>query len=154
MPVTGSPRNYHQRFRFRVEIGGLTSAAFQSCSELSAEAATIEQWEGGTTLAEKRPGRITIPDITLERGATTDLELWNWFKEVSNLVSKSGLVIPEYERSFDIVQLDRDNSVLLRWRVYRAYPNKFVAGAWDNTADENVIQSVTLVAHWFEPIAA
>ena len=152
MAVTGTPRNYNKKFKFIVEIDGFASAKFQTCSELSAEAAVVEQWEGGSLLAEKQPGRITIPDLTLERGATQDYDLWNWFKTVTNLVQNGGEVLPEYERSFDIVQHDRDNTTKLRWRCYRAWPNKFVAGDWDNTADENVIEAVTLVVHNFDLI--
>lgn len=152
MAVTGAPRNYHKKHKFRIEVGGVTSAKFQSCSELSAEIATIEQWEGGSDLADKSPGRTTIPDITLMRGATTDLDLWNWFKLVSDMVANGGVVLPEYEKDLDIVALDRDNSTKMRWRTFRVWPNKFVAGDWDNTVDENVIESVTLVINRFAPV--
>ena len=152
MAVTGSPRNYHKRFKFIIEIDSVVSARFQTCSELTAEVATVEQWEGGSLLAEKQPGRITIPDITLERGATNDLDLWNWFRQVADLVRNGGAVLPEHERTLDIVQQERDNSTKIRWRGYRMWPNKFTAGAWDNNSDENLVESVGLVCHYFEPI--
>ena len=38
----------------------------------------------------------------------------------------------------------RQRATLRRWRLTGAWPVKFVAGEWDNNADENVIESVTL----------
>ena len=37
-----------------------------------------------------------------------------------------------------------------RWTLYGAWPTKFVAGEWDNSSDENVIESVTLTYDYFE----
>jgi hypothetical protein len=34
--------------------------------------------------------------------------------------------------------------------MVRAWPTKFVAGDWDNDADEIVMESVTLTYDWFE----
>jgi hypothetical protein len=34
--------------------------------------------------------------------------------------------------------------------VFFSWPVKFVAGDWDNEADENVIESVTLTYDFFE----
>jgi len=50
----------------------------------------------------------------------------------------------------DVVQQDRDGTTLRRWSLSRAWPVKFVAGDWDNEADENVIESVTLSYDFFE----
>jgi len=55
-----------------------------------------------------------------------------------------------YKRNLDIVQQDRDGTTLRRWSLSRAWPVKFVAGDWDNEADENVIESVTLTFDFFE----
>ena len=61
-------------------------------------------------------------------------------------ITSSGLGLTDvnYKRNIDIVQQDRDGSTLRRWSLSSAWPVKFVAGDWDNEADENVIESVTL----------
>lgn len=151
MPTkTGKTRSYHKKFKFIVEIDQFDSSQWQSCSELSAEIAKIEQWEGGTLTADTSPGRVTFSDATLNRGATSDEDCWNWFQEVADVASNSGLVDDEYKRSGDVVQQDRDNKSLRRWRLTLAWPTKFVAGDWDNNADENVMESLTLTYKWFE----
>ncbi len=101
-------------------------------------------------IPHKSPGRLTFADITLERGATKDKDLYDWFADVANTASGLGLVEPGYKRNMDIVQLDRDGSELRRWTVMNAWPTKFVAGDWDNSTDDNLVESVTLAYDFFE----
>ena len=150
MPVIGTPRTFHKKFKFIVEIDGVASAGFQKCSELSVEVANVQYSEGGALIPNKSPGRLTFADVTLERGATEDQDLFDWLTEVADASANAGLNEPEFKRNLDIVQQDRDGSELRRWRLHNAWPVKFVAGDWDNEADENVIESVTLTYDFFE----
>lgn len=150
MAVIGTPRTFHKKFKFLVEIDGVASAGFQKCSELSVEVANIQYFEGGALLPNKSPGRLTFADVTLERGATSDRDLLDWFSQVADAAANTGLNEPGFKRNLDIVQQDRDGSTLRRWSLTGAWPVKFVAGEWDNEADENVIESVTLTYDFFE----
>ncbi|HMA92362.1 MAG TPA: phage tail protein [Polyangiaceae bacterium] len=150
MTIIGKPRSFHKRFKFLVECDDVKSAAFQKCSELSVEVAKIEHYEGGVIIPNKSPGRLTFADVTLERGATSDEDLFKWFEDVARASSGIGLVDPDYKRNLDIVQQDRDGRTLRRWTLNGAWPTKFVAGEWDNESDENVIESVTLTYDYFE----
>jgi len=160
----GQPRSFHDKFKFIVEIDGIQSAGFNKMSELSVEAAKIEYSEGGALIPHKSPGRLTFTDVTLERGATEDLDMYAWFNDVANAASfgagavpagqGAGLPDPLYKRTLDVIQQDRDGTTLRRWRLYNAWPQKFVAGEWDNDSDEKVIEMVTLTYDFFEPIAA
>ena len=150
MAVIGTPRTFHKKFKYVVEIDGFTYAGFQKCSELSVEVANVQYFEGGSLIPNKSPGRLTFADVTLERGATRDHDLFDWFQDVA--ITSSGLGLPDvvYKRNLDIVQQDRDGVTLRRWTLVRAWPVKFVAGEWDNESDENVIESVTLTYDFFE----
>ena len=154
MPILGAPRTFQDKFKFLVEIVGFASAGFQKVSELSVEAAKIEYSEGGALIPNKSPGRLTFSDVTLERGATEDNDMYDWFSEVAQASIQAsvvpgagqgfGLIDPLFKRDIDIVQQDRDGSTLKRWRIFQAWPTKFVAGEWDNEADEKTIQMVSL----------
>lgn len=158
MPIIGQPRSYHKKFKFVVEIDGIQSTVatggtgFQKCSELSVEVAKVEYSEGGALIPDKSPGRLTYSDVTLERGATQSFEMYTWFKFVADGASNIGRKDDEYKRTMDIVQLDRDGNTLRRWRLYNAWPVKFVAGDWDNESDENLIEQVVLTYDFFELI--
>jgi phage tail-like protein len=150
MSIIGNPRSFHKKFKFVIEADDVKHAGFQKCSELSVEIANVQYYEGGSLIPNKSPGRMTFPDVTLERGATQDRDLFDWFQQVANLASGLGLNDIDYKRNLDIVQQDRDGSTLRRWSITNAWPVKFVAGEWDNEADENVIESVTLSFDYFE----
>ena len=150
MPIVGTPRSFHKKHQFLVEVPSFGRAGFSKCSEISVEAAVIKHYEGGSLIPNKSPGRLTFSDVTLERGATQDRDLFDWFQDVAITSSGLGLTDVNYKRNLDIVQQDRDGLTLRRWSLSRAWPVKFVAGEWDNESDENVIESVTLTYDFFE----
>lgn len=135
---------FHTRPKFRVEIQGFTIAAFRTCSELSMEFGKIQYREGGAIIPDQSPGLAVATDLTLERGITNTFEMFEWFTEVLFAGGGIGLPVTQIRRDLDIVQLERDDSVLLRWRLFNCWPMKFVGGEWDNEAEEVVIESITL----------
>jgi len=151
MTVTGTPRKFQKKFAFVVEIDRVGSPRFTKQSELSAEVAKVEQWEGGSLIPDKSPGRVTTTDVTWERGvADGDSDLYKWWLDVVRMSANKGLVTPLYKRQIDSVQLDRDTTPLRRWIIDGAWPTKFVAGDWDNEADENVVEAMTCTYDTFE----
>ena len=154
MTIRGNPRSYHKKFAFVIEVEGIGFTGFNKCSELEAEIAKIEQWEGGRLTPDKSPGRVTVSDLTLERGATLDTDLYAWWLDVVRMSANSGLTDDAYKRDAEVIQLDRDGSVVRRWSIAGAWPTKFVAGAWDNDADENVVEMLVLTLDTFDLIPA
>jgi phage tail-like protein len=153
--IIGTPRELYHKYKFRVEIDGITYAGFSKCSELKIEIAKVEHWEGGSLTANKSPGRVTFPDITLEQGATSDLELYQWVEQVANVsagVGGRGVSASKAKRNLEIIQLDREDNILQRWRVDGAWPSAAVVGEWDNSSDEAVITSLTLTHDGFRPM--
>ena len=148
--VLGQPRTFHKKFKFIIEIDEISVAGFQKCSALEAEVAIIQQSEGGVVIPNKSPGRVSFSDLTLERGAADDREMYDWWKQVVDAAANIGLDEPDFKRNLDIVQQARSGAELLRWRVLGAWPTKFVAGEWDNEADENVIQMTTITYDTFD----
>jgi phage tail-like protein len=148
--IIGKPRSFHQKHKFLVNIPSVGYAGFAKCSELSMEIAPSIHWEGGRIIAHKAPGRVSFPDVTLERGATRDRDLYNWALDVARASAGIGLVDNLYKRHCEIVQQDRDGTRLRAWAIYNAFPIKFVAGEWDADSDDVVIESVTLAFDYFD----
>lgn len=149
MTVIGQPRHFHSKFRFLVEIDGLGSAGFQSCSELKAEVAETEYYEGGVIIPFKEPARMKFSDLTIERAATKDQDLYNWFLSTANASLNGGMRSPLFKRNGSIAQLDRDNRTLRRWEIKEAWPKTFVGGAWDNTSDDFTMEQLVLSYSFF-----
>lgn len=154
MPVVGSPRVFEDKFKFIVEIDGVSHAGFSKCSALEIEIEKIEYREGGRLTAHKSPGLVNISDITLERGAVVDdADLYNVFVKVVDMASESGDVEDTFRFNFDVVVLDRDNSPLKRWRFTNCWINKFVGGEWDNSSSEKTIEMVTITVEKVKRVA-
>lgn len=154
MAIIGTPRKFFDRFSFIVDIDGVGSAAFTTATGLQAEAAVVEHSEGGVLTPFKSPGRVTFAPVVLTRGATSDIDLLNWFEEVLDAIANAGLAEPSFRRNADIVQTDRAGATLERWRLADAWPSIYTPGEWDNTADEKRIESVTLQHQGFRRVAA
>jgi phage tail-like protein len=150
MGILGRPRSFHKKWKFLVNIPGLGYFGFAKCGELSMEIATVSHWEGGRIIPHKSPGRVTFADVTLERGATQDRDLFDWATEVARVAAGVGLVDDAYKRHVEVVQQDRDGRRLRGWPLFNAFPVKFVAGEWDNDSDDVVIESLTLTYDYFD----
>ena len=77
------PTTPYSALNFRVELDGITVAAFSECSGLASEIDVIEYRsgsEGGSI--RKLPGLRKFANIVLKRGITTDRQLWDWYKTV------------------------------------------------------------------------
>ena len=142
--IIGQPRTLHTKHKFLVEIDGIGSAEFKSCSELAAEIAVIEYYAGGALTPDAIPGRIKVDYLTLERGATRDRDIFDWFQTVADMAKNSGLVDPSFKRNLEVVQLGLDGTSVRRWRVFEAWPIRFVAGSWDGDADEVTMETCKL----------
>jgi hypothetical protein len=125
MTVLGQPRVFHKKFKFRVECNGIGGLANGVAGFRSCSELSHE-----IAKVEYSEGGTLIPNKSPGRVTFSDITL---------------------ERG---ATQDRDNSILRRWRLNGAWPVKFVGGDWDNEADENVIESVTLTYDFYELVQA
>lgn len=150
MAILGTKKIIHQKASFIVEIPGLGGAAFQKCSELAKDIEQSSIREGGVLIPHKQPALVSYSDVSLERGMSGDKALYDWVEAVADAAQNSGLTEPEYKRTIDIVQIDRARRPRLRFRLYNAFPVKYVAGEWDNESSEFVIEKITLAYDYFK----
>src|SRR5215813_3547511 len=81
---------------FRVELDGITVAAFRECSGLGSELTVIEYRNGSDRGSPRKlPGLQKFPNITLKRGMTGDRQLWDWHKSAldGNVQRKNGAIV-------------------------------------------------------------
>lgn len=153
MAVIGTPRSFHNRFMFHVEIDGFVSACFHKCSALEGENKEITYWPGCTLIPDKSAGKVEFKDIDLERGVSTgDTDMYDWWLEVTNAGANTGGAGTSYKRNIEIVQKDRDGTELKRWAIYGAWPKQYVAGEFDASSDEKTIEKLKLAVDYFESI--
>ncbi len=74
-------------FHYGVEIQGVVKGYFTECSGLGSEHEVIEHKvidEKGREIIQKIPGRLKWQDITLKRGITDAMDIWDWRKKVED----------------------------------------------------------------------
>lgn len=106
-------------FNFLVVIDGVGQSSFSEVSGLAVEVTVIEYREGSDNVltVRKIPGLVKYTNITLKRGVTTDLSLWNWFsRAVQGQVQRTAVVIN---------LLDDQNQPVAKWSVREAWPCKY-----------------------------
>ena len=129
-------------FNFRVEIDGLTVAAFSECSGLSSETAVVEYREGGESRIRKLPGQTKFSNLTLRRGVTEDRTLWEWRQTVVN-----GKV---ERRNGSVVLLDTAHNEVARWNFFEAWPAKWEGPHLNARSSDVCIETLELAHEGFE----
>jgi phage tail-like protein len=112
-PLTG--------FTFRLEIEGKISGYFTEVSGLGSEHEVIDHKvvdDKGRETILKIPGRLKWGDISLKRGITDEMDIWEWRQKVVDGKLKDA------RTNCSIVMLDRDYEDVARWDFKNAWPSK------------------------------
>jgi hypothetical protein len=72
----------------------------------------------GHDVVQKVPGRLKWGDITLKRGITADMKLWEWRQQVIDGKLKDA------RSNCSIIMMDRNYEDLAHWDFVNAWPSK------------------------------
>lgn len=131
-------------FNFKVEINGVTTAAFKNVEGLDSETEVIEYQDGDDITLRKRPGRTKYSNITFKRGYVSTDELWNWRKTVmeGKVQRKDGSVI-----------LCNDNGEeVCRYNFFEAWPCKWKGFQLDGKGNDSAVEEIELAVERLERI--
>lgn len=124
---------------FLVDLGDGNAAAFSEVSGLSSWIEVTEYREGSDRESNRRkiPSLTKVADVTLKRGITGSLNLYQWFDQVRN--GDRGAV-----RTVTITLLSEDRTPVLTWRLLRARPVGYAAGPLDAGACDVAVEELVL----------
>lgn len=105
-----------QAGNFLVNIEGITASSFSEVSGLEAVIEVVDYRAGDLkeNTAQKLPGLNRYTSVTLKRGLTADLSLWNWIKS-----ALQGTLV---RTSVAIILLDQSDNPVLTWQLKNAWP--------------------------------
>jgi phage tail-like protein len=134
-------KNPYSAFNFIVEINGAQVAAFQEITGLDSENTPIEYREGADKLnsVRKLPGMEKYSNVTLKRGITGSLELWNWRKEVRD----GGTAFPPIRDVVIQLQSEKHESIY-KWKLTNAWCAKLTGPQLNAKANEVAIETMEL----------
>ena len=136
-------------YHFHVEIDGITQAQFRECGGLGSESQVVEYKEAvkGVTVIRKQPGAIKWSDITLKRGVSDVMELWQWRKQV-----EQGKV-DESRKNGSIVLYDQANKEIARWNFKDGWPSKLSGPQVKADGNEVAIEELTITHEGMERVS-
>jgi phage tail-like protein len=136
-------------YHFHVEIDGITQAQFRECGGLGSESQVVEYKEAvkGVTVIRKQPGAIKWSDITLKRGVSDIMELWQWRKQV-----EQGKV-DEARKNGSVVLYDQANKEIARWNFKDGWPSKLSGPQVKADGNEVAIEELTITHEGMERVS-
>jgi phage tail-like protein len=129
-------------FQFSLDFGGTVTGYFTEVSGVGSENEIIEHKvvDGtGHESIQKIPGRLKWTDISLKRGITDNLQIWDWRQMVVDGSLKSA------RKNATITMYDRDYKPAAKWDLINAWPSKVTGPSFKSDSNEYGIEEVTLV---------
>lgn len=129
-------------FQFAIEVGGKITGYFTEVSGIGSEHDTIEHKvvnDKGQEITQIIPGRLKWTEITLKRGITDNLEMWEWRSNVEQGRMEKA------RANCSIIMFDRDYKPAARWDFERAWPKKITGPNVKTDSNEFGIEEMVLV---------
>lgn len=138
-------------FKFGLEIEGKLGGYFATVSGIGSESEVIDQKivnpESGETIMRKLPGRLTWTDITLRRGVTSNIDVWDWRQSV--VEGK----VEDARTNCSIVAYNQANEEIARWNFENAWPSKVTGPEMDAAGQDYMVEEMTIVHEGMERVA-
>jgi phage tail-like protein len=137
MPQPGQQPVLYRSFQFLVEIDGVTNAHFQEVGGLDATIDTVEYREGGDLLGTRKfPGQTKHSNLSLKRGYTDDTQLYKWFEDTMTGRTE------KIRKNISVIQIDMAGQEKFRWNLYKAFPVKYTAPAFNAKGSDLSIETL------------
>jgi phage tail-like protein len=130
-------------FHFGIEIQGVITGYFTECSGIGSENEVIEHKvvDGtGKEFIHKIPGRLKWENVTLKRGITEDLQLWEW----RDMIVAGN--VESARKNGSIIMFDQQFSEVARWNFENAWPLKVSGPTPKSDSNEYGIEEI-VIAH-------
>lgn len=136
---------------FGVEFQGGVVGAFRECTGLGSENEVVEYKASGPKgqyIIKKVPGRMTWNNITLKRGITDSVDMWDWRK----LVEEGK--IEEARKNGSIVMFNQEGTAVARWNFVNAWPSKLTGPTANAGANEVGIEELEITHEGYRRVPA
>ena len=138
----GQRRDPFGSMRFFVDIGNVITGSFRECGGLGSETELVETKEalkGGFMIYIKTPGALKWENISLKRGITDSMEIWEWRKEVEQGNVEGARM------NGSIIMYDSEGQQSARWNFIRGWPQKVSGPSFNATSNEIGVEELVIV---------
>jgi phage tail-like protein len=128
-------------FHYGIEVQGVVNGYFTECSGIGSENELIEHKvvdEKGRESIQKIPGRLKWQDITLKRGITSNMDIWDWRDQI--VEGK----VDDARKNGSIVMFDQAGDEVARWNFENAWPLKVSGPSMKSDSNEFGIEELVI----------
>jgi len=136
-------------YNFGLELSGQLTAYFQSVSGIESTSEVVESKfvnEKGVPSIKKHPGTLSWSDITLSRGVTTSMEMFEWRKQVED--GK----YTEARKDGSIIMFDQSGSEKARWNFKNGWPSAYKGPDLSSDSSDAASEELTIAHEGMERI--
>ncbi len=138
--ATGKRIDPYRGFRFKVEIEGIQTAAFSEATVPDTSSDSVDYREGTDPPHQKKlSGLVKYGNITLKKGLTDSMELYNWRKTVE----QSGAA--KARKNISLILVDEEGNNKARWDVVEAWPVKYDPSDFSAKGNEVSVETLEIV---------
>ena len=142
--MAARPDPYRQ-FNFRLEVDGLQLANFSEVSLGAALTEVVEYRDGADKSGvRKLPGLTRYSNVTLKRGITSSLELYQWHRMVAEGRAADA------RRNVLVILSDETGNDVARFSLRNAWPVKYEAPTFSADGNEVAIEIIELTHEGLE----
>ncbi len=133
-----SAQNPYETYNFTVTIDDVPAAMFTECVLPSVTLDVVEYRQGNDAVnnVHKLPGLARYGNLTLRRGITSTLALWNW---VDAFVQGTGIAEP-----ITVQLLDAKRNPVIEWKFTNCWPVKYELPVLSGHTSALAIESVEI----------
>lgn len=138
--ATGQRNDPYRNFRFKVAIDGIQVAGFSEVTIPDSTTDPVEYREGiDAPYQRKLSGLTKYGNITLKKGLTDSMDLYNWRLSVEQKGALSN------RKNLSLILIDEEGNEKAQWDVVEAWPTKYSSSGFSAKANEVVIETLELV---------
>lgn len=129
-------------FNFMLELEGSLAGYFTECSGIGSEHDITEHKvvdDQGHEITRKIPGRLKWTEVSLKRGITSAMDIWEW----RDLVVQGNM--DTARKNCTITMLDRNYTPVAIWHFTNAWPSKCTGPSLKSDGNDIGVEEVTLV---------
>ena len=134
-------------FHFSLELQGKVAGYFTECSGIGSEHEVAEHkvvTADGHQKVMKIPGRLKWGDITLKKGITSAMDIWNWRKQVEDGA------VDDARCNGSIIMYDQALSPVAQWDFEGAWPTKVSGPSPKSDSNEISLEELTITHEYIK----
>jgi phage tail-like protein len=137
--ATASRNDPYRNFRFKVEIDGINIASFSDATIPESTTDSVDYREGDEPPYQRKlSGLSKYGTLSLKKGLTDSLDLYNWRKQVEDFGASKA------RKSISLILIDEEGNDKSRWDINEAWPSKYTTSGFEGKGNAVMIETFEL----------